>query len=355
MEKKFNELTNLAKEPLVRIYFILLQIIPSRLPSLIALLSSPSPSLIPLTDEQSQTVKHQFITEPLGSIRLNLIKFFSKLIHTISNDYTGDHLYDIFKSNRLFPLMIDLFLRHIYNNFLHTQIHLIIRLLIHNNSLAVKQPNDIWTRTNLSIDSSSSSSFHYTQRCSYKLFQNLFNPNEGNLFERLLDQYELNVASTKANSISDETTTSTRPHTRFASPNSGHIAQILRCLRDHAAIFDNYSAFFKANGQEQIDDQTNVLEIRWQTALDYLAEDEKKCSAMHHTERTSSNFRLNASTTNYLIQTNPEHSDASQRRHNFHLRSFVNATRPYVDDEEDDVRTKEFLFLLMKIFSILLG
>lgn len=63
MEKKFNELTNLAKEPLVRIYLTLLEIIPSRLPSLIALLSSPSPPLIPSTENNS---KHQFITEPLG-------------------------------------------------------------------------------------------------------------------------------------------------------------------------------------------------------------------------------------------------------------------------------------------------
>ena len=274
-------------------------------------------------------------------MRLNLIKFFSKLIHTISNDSTGDHLYEIFKSNRLFPILIDLFLRHIYNNFLHTQIHLIMRLLIHINSLAVKQPNDIWTRTILSPEHTDlSSAFHYTNRRSYQLFQTLFNSNEVNLFERLLDQYELNVASNKTRSTSDETTMTTSAviHTRFASPNSGHIAQILRCLRDHAPIFDNYSAFFKSNS-EQVDDETNVLEIRWKTALDYLADDEKKCSAMHHTERTSSNFRLNSST-NYLIQINTDSSEASQRRQNFHLKSFINTARPYVDDEEEeDVRS----------------
>jgi len=59
-------LTNLAKEPLVRIYLILLEIIPSRLPSLIALLSSSSPPLISSSNENSQTVKYQFISEPLG-------------------------------------------------------------------------------------------------------------------------------------------------------------------------------------------------------------------------------------------------------------------------------------------------
>ena len=79
-------------------------------------------------------------------MRLNLIKFFSKLIHTISNDYTGDSIYHILKSNRLLNIMIDLFHHHIYNNFLHTQVYMIIRLLLHINSLAVKQPNDIWTR-----------------------------------------------------------------------------------------------------------------------------------------------------------------------------------------------------------------
>ena len=70
MEKKLAELTNLAGEPLVRIYLILLEIIPSRLPSLIALLSSPSPPLIPSTDKNnSSPVKHQFISEPLGKTK----------------------------------------------------------------------------------------------------------------------------------------------------------------------------------------------------------------------------------------------------------------------------------------------
>jgi len=59
-------LTNLAKDPLVRIYLTLLEIIPSRLPSLIALLSSSYPPLVPLSNDNSQTVKYQFISEPLG-------------------------------------------------------------------------------------------------------------------------------------------------------------------------------------------------------------------------------------------------------------------------------------------------
>jgi hypothetical protein len=279
-------------------------------------------------------------------MRLNLIKFFSKLINTISNDYTGDHIYEILNTNRLFHILIDLFLRHIYNNFLHTQVYLIIRLIIHINSIAVKQPNDIWTRTLLTNQdkefSISSSSFHYTNRCSYKLFQSILNPSEVNLFERLLDQYELNIASTKSittSSSSEDAMTTAVLHTRFASPNSGHIAQILRCLRDHASVFNNYSTFFKSNDQQQIDDETNVLEIRWQASLDYLGEDEKKWSAMHHTERATNSFRLN-SAANYLIQTNitnESSSEANIRRQNFHTRSFGNNGTPYVDDEDDDV------------------
>jgi len=279
-------------------------------------------------------------------MRLNLIKFFSKLINTISNDYTGDHIYEILNTNRLFHILIDLFLRHIYNNFLHTQVYLIIRLIIHINSIAVKQSNDIWTRTLLTNQdkefSISSSSFHYTNRCSYKLFQSILNPSEVNLFERLLDQYELNIASTKSittSSSSEDAMTTAVLHTRFASPNSGHIAQILRCLRDHASVFNNYSTFFKSNDQQQIDDDTNVLEIRWQASLDYLGEDEKKWSAMHHTERATNSFRLN-SAANYLIQTNitnESSSEANIRRQNFHTRSFGNNGTPYVDDEDDDV------------------
>ena len=82
-------------------------------------------------------------------MRLSLIKFFSKLIYTISNDYTGDCIYQELESNRLLQILIDLFYYHIYNNFLHTQVYLIIRLIIHINSLAVKRPDDIWTRTSM--------------------------------------------------------------------------------------------------------------------------------------------------------------------------------------------------------------
>lgn len=75
-ETNANVLTNLsvyAKDSLVRIYLILLEVIPSRLSSLIALLSNPSAPLIPSSSsssspshDSSQTVKYQFISEPLG-------------------------------------------------------------------------------------------------------------------------------------------------------------------------------------------------------------------------------------------------------------------------------------------------
>ena len=113
------------------------------------------------------------------------------------------------------------------------------------------------------------SSLIYTNRYSYKLFQSLLNPSEVNLIERLLDQYELNIASSKSiltSTSSDDAISSSLLHTRFVSPNSGHIAQILRCLREYASTFNNYSSFFKTDDQQQIDENTNMLEIRWQTA-----------------------------------------------------------------------------------------
>ncbi|CAF0883858.1 unnamed protein product [Adineta steineri] len=354
-----NALKNLliyAKDPLVRIYIILLEIIPSYIPSFISLLSKPSAPLISSSTtspshDSSQTVKYQFISEPLGTTRLNLIKFLSKLIHIISNDYTGDYIYQIFNSNNLLNILIDLFYHHIYNNFLHTQVYLIIRLIFHINSLAVKQSNDIWTRTPLSnkiqlfkSELPSTSSYHYTNRSSYKLFQSMLTSSEVNLIERLLDQYELNVASSKSiltSSSSDDAISSSLLHTRFASPNSGHNAQILRCLREYAPVFNNYSSFFKVNDQQQIDENTNMLEIRWQTALDYLTEDEKKWSAMHHDERDSANnFRMNSSANiiahiRNTINMN-ESSEANQRRQTFHMRSFGSSGAPYTDDDDDD-------------------
>lgn len=99
----------------------------------------------------------------IGAMRLNLIKFLCKLINTISNDYTGDHIYQILNSNRLLSVLIDLFQRHVYNNFLHTQVYSIIRLICHINSVAVKQSNDIWTRTLLKNQRKSSELGKYLQ------------------------------------------------------------------------------------------------------------------------------------------------------------------------------------------------
>jgi len=69
----FPNLSVYAKDSLVQIYLIILELIPSRLPSLIALLSNPSGPLIPSSSsssspshDSSQTVKYQFISEPLG-------------------------------------------------------------------------------------------------------------------------------------------------------------------------------------------------------------------------------------------------------------------------------------------------
>ena len=93
-----------------------------------------------------------------GAVRLNLIKFFGKLLQTISNDQTGDQIYQILHKHHLFHILIDLFHHHIYNNFLHTQVYLILRLVLHINAMAVKQPEDIWTRTPLANPVQSSQS-----------------------------------------------------------------------------------------------------------------------------------------------------------------------------------------------------
>jgi len=192
-------------------------------------------------------------------------------------------------------------------------------------------------------------SYHYTNRCSYKLFQSLLISSEVNLIERLLDEYELNIATSKSiltSSSSDDAITSSLLHTRFASPNSGHVAQILRYLREHASIFNNYSSFFKSDDQQQIDENTNVLEIRWQTALDYLNEDEKKWSAMHHNDRNSTNnFRMN-SAGNIMahINNSNDSSEISQRRQTFHMRSFGNSGTPYIDDDDVSLDKKKMTF-----------
>lgn len=257
-------------------------------------------------------------------MRLSLIKFFAKLIHTVSNDYTGDQLYEVLHTSRLFYTLIDLLLRYVYNNFLHTQVYLTVRLLVNINSLAVKQATDIWTRSSVANHESvtESSPFHYSNRCSYKLFQSLVNPAEVNLFERLFDQYE----STKLAGAAERA--------RFTSPNSGHVAQLLRFLRDQALAFDNYTAVF-----QHADADTNSLERRWQAVLEHLADEEKKWAAMHLNERNASSFR-SATASMYMAQMGSasDSAEASLRRQTFHMKSFGN--RPYVDDdEEEDVRT----------------
>ncbi|CAF1109873.1 unnamed protein product [Adineta ricciae] len=312
-------LANLAKDPLVRIYFTFIEVISSRLPSLINLLSLiPSQPLIS-TNDNSSTVKYQFIYEPLGSTRLNLIKFFSKLVSTIANDYFGDHIYEIINKNRLFPILIDLFLRHEYNNFLHTQVYFTIRSIVQNNSIAVKQSTDLWTRSKIDKTDqySESSPFHYKNRYLYKLLQSLLNPKELNLFERLFDHYETTKSKTN------------NENNRFTSPNIGHVAQILRYLRDHASIFDNYSTVF-----QHTDENTNSLEQRWQAILGQLGEDEKKCLAMHPNERTTSSFRSTTSSFLTHMGSATDNTEASLRRQTFHMKSF--ATKPLTDDDEED-------------------
>jgi hypothetical protein len=66
---------------------------------------------------------------------------------------------------------------------------------------------------------------------------------------------------------------------------------------------------------------------------------------MHHTERPStSNFGLNSSS-NYLLHSNNlnDSSETNQRRQTFHMRSFGNSGASYADDEDDDVKNKNYI------------
>ena len=65
-------LVNLARDPLVRIYLTLLEVIPTRLPPLIAFLTFPCPPLTSSLHNQSPAVKQQFIHQPLGQSMLPL-------------------------------------------------------------------------------------------------------------------------------------------------------------------------------------------------------------------------------------------------------------------------------------------
>lgn len=196
----------------------------------------------------------------------------------------------------------------------------------------------------LFLERRDSSSLYYSNRSSYQLFQSLLTSSEINLIERLLDQYELNIATSRSittSSSSDDALTSALLHTRFASPNSGHIAQILRCLREHASTFQNYAAFFQLDEQHSVDDSTSVLEIRWQTALDYLNGEEKKWLAMHHNGRNNTDdFRSSspAHMINHISDSNGvfDSYEGNQRRQIFHLRSLATSDTPYIHGENND-------------------
>ena len=76
--------------------------------------------------------------------------------------------------------------------------------------------------------------------------------------------------------------------------------------------------------------------MRWGKVLDYLAEDEKKCAAMHPSERqNTSTFRI-ASATNATTHNNlNDSSEADYRRQAFHMRSFGSSGAAYADDDDD--------------------
>ncbi|CAF4430369.1 unnamed protein product, partial [Didymodactylos carnosus] len=79
--------STLQNDPLIHAYITFLSVLSTRLSPLINVLRISYPPLMKQQDNQNdQPSNLQFITEPLGSLRLNLIKFFSKLLYTLSND-----------------------------------------------------------------------------------------------------------------------------------------------------------------------------------------------------------------------------------------------------------------------------
>lgn len=65
---------------------------------------------------------------------------------------------------------------------------------------------------------------------------------------------------------------------------------------------------------------------------------------MHHTERASSNFRINSSASYlaHLTTTEDEEDDTEeqdkQQHHVFHMRTFGKNAMSYNDDDDDDVK-----------------
>jgi hypothetical protein len=168
-----------------------------------------------------------------------------------------------------------------------------------------------------------------------------------NLFERLFDQYEFHRTTTKSIgsrlSLSDDKLSrSAIERTQFTPPNSGHVAHILRCLRDHASIFDNYSSIFQLTHVDGMHDESTSIDKRWQTIVDCLNDDEKKWSAMHlHERQQNDTFRMNSTNTSIgqNANFNENNNDANQRRQTFHTRSFGSSAAPYVDDDDDVSRS----------------
>ncbi|CAF0914316.1 unnamed protein product [Didymodactylos carnosus] len=380
----------LQNDPLIHAYITFLSVLPTRLSSLINVLRIPCPPLMKEQDSQNDRPSNlQFITEPLGSLRLNLIKFFSKLLYTISNDCAGDYIYQIFNECQLPTILCDLFFHYVYNNFLHTQVYSIIRLLFHDVTYSINNPNKVWTRTpshheqnssihkstvNVSFSPTSSSSpqhkskpttsdeeisvtedqsaslqnvsvipddntpyisestLHYKNRPFYALFQSLMN--DSNLIERLLDQYETTyLLSSSSKPLNEEQSSSTTIRSIFCSPNSGHVATILRCLRDHASLFDDYKEYLKKSDdnqkqdEEQMDD--NMLQLRWQTAVEQLNLDEKKWLTGNLDNRS------NINNNNGGLFGSDELNSLS-RRQTYNNRCFGSSGTNYIDDDDDD-------------------
>ena len=188
-------------------------------------------------------------------------------------------------------------------------------------------------RVHCSVERLDPSTFHYSHRCSYQLLQSLLSPSGVNLFERLFRHYEEQKSPTTTTSSSS-----------FTPPNSGHTALILRCLRDHAATFENYLSSLPATENE-----ANGLDKRWQAVLEHLTEEEKKWAAMHLQERHNTDtFRISSG----LMSNLNDSTEANKRREKFQSRYGTNDP-PYLDDD-DEVSLSASLSSTLRLLLLLL-
>ncbi|CAF0761117.1 unnamed protein product [Didymodactylos carnosus] len=298
----------LQNDPLVRAYITFLSVLSTRLPPLINLLNVPCPSLIKQLEIYS--IIRLLFHDVIYSMN-NPSKIWTRT--PLPSQHDQNSTIDKSTVNESFSPASSSSPQHKHD-----------------------QPNVSYNVLTISDNNNSSSTFHLKNRGIYTLFQSLMN--DSNLFERLLDQYEM-IYLSSLKLASGQQTSSSSICTNFCSPNSGHISTILRCLRDHASFFDNYQLYLrkidndKKEDDEQIED--NMLESKWQTTVERLNLDEKKWSSSNPDNRSN----MNNSTSGLF---GSDETNSLSRRHNYNNRCFGSSGPSYLDEDDDDDEVERF-------------